>query len=249
MPFDPLISERARLRANILFLAFEVKLIRLARLLTRVERKDDDAGGSDGDADDLSTPTKPQPYGSVELADPPYQLAQNFPNDHNGPPETIGEERPDLEDVPTDRPFGRGELSPILRMISNLAALLGLATLATRAPWIMEYGPQILSNNDLPKSLSELQKDVGVSKPGYEDHHIVEQTSAARDGFPREFIDSPQNLVKVPTLKHREITSWYAQGNPQFDGLSPREYLKNKSWDERYRIGIEQLIKFGVLKP
>ncbi|MEN9708886.1 MAG: hypothetical protein RIQ68_1294 [Pseudomonadota bacterium] len=249
MPFDPLISERARLRANILFLAFEVKLIRLARLLTRVERKDDDAGGSDGDADDLSTPVKPQPYGSVELADPPYQLAQDFPNDHNGPPENVGEERPDLEDVPTDRPLGRGELSPILRMISNLAALLGLATLATRAPWIMEYGPQILSNNDLPKSLSELQKDVGVSKPGYEDHHIVEQTGAARDGFPRELIDSPQNLVKIPTLKHREITSWYGTRNTDFGGQTPREYLSQKSWDERYRIGIEQLIERGVLRP
>ena len=248
MPFDPFISERARLRADILFLAFEVKLIRLALLLMRVSRKDDDAGGPDGDADDAPS-NKPKPYGSVEYADKPYQLAQNFPNDHNGPPEPIGDERPNLDDVPTDRPFGRGELSPILRMVSNLAALLGLATLETRAPWIMEYGPQILSNNDLPKSLSELQKDVGVSKPGYEDHHIVEQTSAARDGFPRDLIDSPQNLVKVPTLKHREITSWYMQPNADFGGLSPRDYLRNKSWDERMRIGIEQLIRFGVLKP
>ena len=248
MPFDPLISERARLRANILFLAFEVKLIRLALLLMRVSRKDDDAGGPDGDADDAPS-NKPKPYGSVEYADKPYQLAQNFPNDHNGPPEPIGDERPNLDDVPTDRPFGRGELSPILRMVSNLAALLGLATLATRAPWIMEYGPQILSNNDLPKSLSELQKDVGVSKPGYEDHHIVEQTSAARDGFPRDLIDSPQNLVKVPTLKHREITSWYSAANPMYGGMTPREYLSQKSWAERWQVGIEQLIEKGVLKP
>jgi len=249
MPFDPLISERARLRANILFLAFEVKLIRLARLLRRAERKDDDAGGPDGDADDEAFPAYGRAQGSVSLDDTPYQLAQNFPNDHNGPPETIGEERPDLEDVPTDRPFGRGELSPILRMISNLAALLGLATLATRAPWIMEYGPQILSNNDLPKTLSELQNDVGVSKPGYEDHHIVEQTSAARYGLPRELIDSPQNLVKIPTLKHREITSWYSRPNSEYGGLTPREYLSQRSWSERWQVGIEQLIKFGVLEP
>ena len=249
MPFDPFISERARLRADLLFLSFEVKLIRLARLFARLQRKDDDAGGGDGDADDRQQPAKPQPRGTVEYADPPYQVAQSFPNDHNGPPEIIGDERPNESDVPTDKPTGRGELSPILRMVSGLAALLGLATLAAQAPWIMAYLPEIASNTDAPKTLSELQENVGVPMAGYEDHHIVEQTSAARDGFPRDLIDSPENLVKVPTLKHREITSWYSKANEQFGGLTPREYLKNKSWDERYGIGIEQLIEKGVLKP
>ena len=243
MPFDPLISERARLRADILFLAFEVKLIRLAR-------KDDDAGGPDGDADDgPPSRTYEGPQGSVSYADKPFQLAQTFPPDHNGPPELVGDERPNLDDVPQEKPLGRGELSTALRIFSGLATLFGLATLASQAPWIMAYAPEILSNNDPPRSLSELQQDVGISKAGYEDHHIVEQTSAARDGFPRDLIDSPENLVKVPTLKHREITSWYSKPNDGFGGLTPCEYLQSKSWDERYRIGIEQLIDKGVLKP
>ena len=249
MTFDPLISERARLRADVLFLAFEVKLIRLAQLLTRLERKDDDEHGPDGDADDKPSQGNGEVTGTVGYMDDPFQIAQNFPSDHNGPPETIGDERPNLDDLPTEKPFGRGELSTALRMFSGLALLVDIATLATLAPWISAYQSEIFSNNDPPKTLSELQQDVGVSKPGYEDHHIVEQTGAERDGFPRELIDSPQNLAKIPTLKHREITSWYAQANPDFGGLSPRDYLRNKSWDERMRIGLEQLIKFGVLKP
>jgi hypothetical protein len=77
----------------------------------------------------------------------------------------------------------------------------------------------------------------------------VEQTSAARDGFSREMIDGKDNVVKVPTLKHREITAWYSQPNANYGGLSSREYLSGRPWGERYDIGIEQLFQTGILKP
>ena len=32
-------------------------------------------------------------------------------------------------------------------------------------------------------------------------------------------------------------------------GLSPRDCLKGKSWDEKLRVGKIALIEFGVLKP
>ncbi|SEO73342.1 hypothetical protein SAMN05444123_104255 [Rhodopseudomonas pseudopalustris] len=37
--------------------------------------------------------------------------------------------------------------------------------------------------------------------------------------------------------------------NVDFDGLTPRQYLKGKSWDERRRLGMDALIKFKVLAP
>jgi hypothetical protein len=43
--------------------------------------------------------------------------------------------------------------------------------------------------------------------PGYDIHHIVEQTE--QDGLPREVIDDPNNLTLVPRLKHQEINAWY----------------------------------------
>jgi hypothetical protein len=38
-------------------------------------------------------------------------------------------------------------------------------------------------------------------------------------------------------------------GNVDFGGLSPREYLSDKSWEERRQVGRSALIIFKVLKP
>ena len=62
-------------------------------------------------------------------------------------------------------------------------------------------------------------------------------------------IDERDNLVRVPTLKHREITSWYQTKNKDFGGLSPRDYLRERSWDERMRVDLDTLIDRGVLVP
>jgi hypothetical protein len=86
-------------------------------------------------------------------------------------------------------------------------------------------------------------------RTGYQLHHIVEQTPAEQDGFPRSQIDGDENLVYVPTLKHYEISAWYQTGNDEYGGLSPREYLRDKNWDERFEVGKHALQKFGVLKP
>ncbi|NJO54782.1 MAG: hypothetical protein HC829_08040 [Bacteroidales bacterium] len=100
-----------------------------------------------------------------------------------------------------------------------------------------------------PKTLEELQAAVAVREKGYDIHHIVEQTPADRDSFARTLIDAPENLVRVPTLKHWEITAWFMQGKEDYGGLSPREYLLGKDWAERVRVGRQALIDVGVLKP
>jgi hypothetical protein len=84
---------------------------------------------------------------------------------------------------------------------------------------------------------------------GYNIHHVVEQTPARDDGFPDNMVDGPENLVRIPTLRHWQITTWFQTGNPDFDDLSPRNYLRGKSWEERRRVGIDAMIRFGVLKP
>jgi hypothetical protein len=94
-----------------------------------------------------------------------------------------------------------------------------------------------------------LQRAVGTPKAGYEIHHIVEQTPAEQDGYRRSQIDGPENLVRIPTLKHREITGWYQTRNDDYGGVSPRDYLRGKLWEERTRIGLDALIEHKVLKP
>lgn len=70
--------------------------------------------------------------------------------------------------------------------------------------------------------LEELQRAVNEPKDGYQVHHIVEQTPARDENFPDALIDGPDNLVRIPTLKHRDIGGWYSSPNDEFEGLSPR---------------------------
>ncbi len=37
--------------------------------------------------------------------------------------------------------------------------------------------------------------------------------------------------------------------NADYNDLSPREFLRGKSWDVRYRVGLDALIRFKVLEP
>ena len=115
--------------------------------------------------------------------------------------------------------------------------------------WVLEAKDYIDAYLDDPKSLGELQSDVNTPASGYDIHHIVEQTPAEQDGFQRSQIDGPDNLVRIPTLKHWEITGWFNTSNELFGEMSPREYLRGQSWEERKRLGIYALKQHGVLKP
>jgi hypothetical protein len=128
-------------------------------------------------------------------------------------------------------PLVRHFLSPCGRPSGSPNSVLGLTPIRIRQ-----------------KTLKELQQDLSALD-GCNIHHIVEQTSARKDGYPDSVIDRPDNLVRIPTLTHWLISAWFSRQNNNFGGLSPRDYLRGKSWDERMRIGKEALILFGVLQP
>ncbi len=107
----------------------------------------------------------------------------------------------------------------------------------------------IKSANDPAKTLEELQAPIGSpSQGGYEDHHIVGQHPQNRQQFGDDLIDSRENKVRIPVVEHIDISAWYSRGNDEFDGLSPRDYLRGKDWDEQRRVGLDILRKRGVLK-
>lgn len=108
--------------------------------------------------------------------------------------------------------------------------------------------PSIRSYLDEPKTLDELQQNVGRKRPGYEDHHIVERGAGGSESFSRAQIEGVGNVVSVPKYRHHEITGWYSKKNPQFGGLSPRQYLQGRSWAEQVQMGHYALRRFGVLK-
>ena len=117
------------------------------------------------------------------------------------------------------------------------------------ANWVFEHArDRIIAYQEKPKFLDQLQRDAQDPKPGYDIHHIVEKTPAAKDGFSREQIEGWQNLVRIPTYRHWEINSWYETENPQYGNLTPRQYLRGKSWHERYAVGLKAMRINGVLK-
>lgn len=223
-------------------------------------------GGGDGETgatvaqDEPATPTAVHDDSASEPKiapsnDPAGGSGQGTPPSDaqtNPPPE-------DLPQIPPTKPDNKKELNRLIRAVANLllkalkrgvpSEVKLLINIIEASVWLYEYYPIIKSYSDPPKPLDELKKLVSSPARGYEIHHIVEQTSAAKDKFPRSQIDDPDNLVRIPTLKHREISAWYATANDEYGGLTPRQYLVGKSWEQRREFGLMVLRKFGVLEP
>jgi hypothetical protein len=209
-----------------------------------------------------------QPMGNVDIGDVSGSsevddLFQITPDDTrvdgvqlaaNDSPDDPAPVRDPTPKIPLDRPETGAERTSYLRSAANwLARNAGLAGAVysgtmNNVEWLRDYHDVVQASRDAPKSLEELQQAVNDPKPGYDVHHIVEQTAAERFGFTRSDIEHPENLVRIPRLRHYQITGWYMQESEKFDGLSPRAYLQDKDWAERYRVGLEALKEFKVLK-
>lgn len=151
----------------------------------------------------------------------------------------------DIPDIPDRPPLRPRDRYAIARFLLRRSPLGRAALTAWR---IYELASDALAYFDEPETLEELQKAAKEPKRGYDIHHIVEQTPGRRDGFPEGWINSPENTVRIPRFKHWEINRWYSKPDEEFGGLSPRDYLRGKSWQERYEMGLRALKKFGVLK-
>jgi hypothetical protein len=155
-------------------------------------------------------------------------------------------------EIPPKRPVTAKERNRIARSISRNPLLRGnlglIFEIAKNIPWVQEKIAEIVADQDPPKTLEELQEAAKNPRPGYDVHHIVEQTAARKAGFSEEMIEAPENKVLIPRFQHWRVTGWFAQKNEEFSGMSPREYLQGKTWDERRRAGLKGLANFGVLK-
>lgn len=194
---------------------------------------------------------------------PGTRLAQANPNRPKKPKRPgIGHNAgPPLEpppDIPKRKPPTHKERLSVARRIARwitaaaagryVRALILAEDVLEKAGWMDEFRGFIKSAFDPPKSLEQLQKDASKPTPGYDIHHIVEQTAARRAGFPDSLINAPENLVRIPRIRHWELNRWFAKKNEKFGMRSPREYLRDKDWEERVRVGREALIEIGVLK-
>jgi hypothetical protein len=132
--------------------------------------------------------------------------------------------------------------------IGNPEVLIAMALAELAAQGLEAGAPYVRAYFDGPKSLEELQEGVKTPQPGYDIHHVVERNTAAPNGSEDALINAPDNLVSIPTVKHWELNRWYETPSLEFDKMTPRQYLKGKSWEERYRAGLVGLRAVGVLK-
>ena len=116
--------------------------------------------------------------------------------------------------------------------------------------WIAAKISSVITYSGPPRSMEDLLKAVDVPRAGTEIHHWrMEQHVSKRRGMTQKQIDAPGNRVRIPPLKHYEITEWYRRPNEKYQGRSPREFLANKPAEDHERLGREALMLFEVLKP
>lgn len=161
--------------------------------------------------------------------------------------------------MPVEAPADSKDISLDGRRVSNAIrealknndekTLKEIGDAVSKAPWLSDQIDNILADQDQPRDLDELiERAKPGARPGYNLHHIVEQGPQNKD-IPDAQIEAPDNIALVPTYKHWQITAYYRRGkNPEFGGLSPREGLKGKTFQEKYDFGIKVLKVFGVLK-
>jgi hypothetical protein len=158
-----------------------------------------------------------------------------------------GDSPPDIPDKIPSNP--RTKMAIVKAAAKWLARSGGpIGVIIKPGSWADLYRDKIEAYRDPPKSLNELQEAVSTPRSGYEVHHIIEQTAARQAGYSNKLINDPQNLVRIPTLKHYEITGWFMTPIEEYEDESPRAYLRQKSWPERRRIGIRALIEFKAIK-
>ncbi|ARQ00939.1 hypothetical protein [Pseudorhodoplanes sinuspersici] len=155
--------------------------------------------------------------------------------------------------IPSIPPEARQHINQIAREVarSPYLTIYYFTTITEIAEhWLNELHWEIKANQDPPKTLGELYEAMSQpDKRGYDRHHIVEQTAARNQGFPDSRINGQDNLVLIPRYRHEQINSWYQRPNKEFDGLTPRQYLQGKSWDDHRRVGLDAMRLFGILKP
>ncbi len=93
-----------------------------------------------------------------------------------------------------------------------------------------------------------MEKRFGAAGDGYQYHHIVEQGGANETAFTAEQLHSTENMIRVPTILHEEISAAYSAKSETDTTKTVRETLRGKSFEEQRAEGIKIMQKLGIIK-
>ena len=98
-------------------------------------------------------------------------------------------------------------------------------------------------------SFNAFKREMGPAGPARQWHHIVEQNPINEAQFAAEQLHNTRNIVAVDDFVHSQISAYYSSKPPQFNGLTVRQWISTKSFDEQYSHGIDILIRYGGSPP
>ena len=179
---------------------------------------------------------------------------------HPGRDPLDGEPPPD---EPKPHP-GVALISGLLNALNSIPRLpTELFAIASQIATLMATSPVALTYFDPPKDIEDLSADTqyrefasfdefkryyGPAGPGYEWHHIVEQNPDNQEQFTPEQIHNSENIIRVPTLKHQEISGYYSSKPEELGGDTVRQNVSRRSLEQQRSYGETELRKRGVIK-
>ena len=97
-------------------------------------------------------------------------------------------------------------------------------------------------------SMSAFKRANGSAGEGYEWHHIVEQSQIKKSGFSPEEIHNTNNVTRIETSVHREVSRYYSTKQGDLGGLTPRDYLRGRSYEFQFDFGKDILNRFHTVR-
>ena len=100
-------------------------------------------------------------------------------------------------------------------------------------------------------TFDKLKNYLGKADDGYAWHHIVEQSQIGKSGFAPEQIHNVRNVVQIPSgysgSVHAKITATYNSIQNFTNGMTLRNWLSTKSFEEQLEFGLEVLKEYGTV--
>lgn len=100
------------------------------------------------------------------------------------------------------------------------------------------------------KTFRELKAYLGSPGVGKQWHHIVEQAqiNASRAGFSPEEVNTVENIISLQSGKesvHSAISAYYSSKQWFSEGLTVRNWLSTKTFQEQFEFGMDYLKSYG----
>jgi RHS repeat-associated protein len=93
-------------------------------------------------------------------------------------------------------------------------------------------------------SYRKLKKGIGSAGVGKEWHHLVEQSQIKKSKVSSNLIQNKLNIISIDKSTHRKISGFYSSRQKKANGLTVRNWLSGKSYQEQFLFGLGVLYRF-----